>query len=88
VVFVVLQGCWLAVETLCLLTRFEQEPSSSPVHASKQSQQSPTTTFQQTKTKSINKSEEQSKTLENKDPEIINHYTAIFFVGCLIVWFD
>jgi hypothetical protein len=26
-------------------------------------------TFQQTKTKSINKSEEQSKTLENKDPE-------------------
>ncbi len=46
----------------------EQEPSSSPIHASKQSQKLPTTTSQQTKAKSINKSEEQSKTLEKKDP--------------------
>jgi hypothetical protein len=39
----------------------EQGLSSAPVHASKQSRKSPTTTAQQTKTKSINKSEKQSK---------------------------
>jgi hypothetical protein len=44
----------------------EQGLSFAPVHASKQSQKSPTTTAQQTKAKSINKSEERSKTLENK----------------------
>jgi hypothetical protein len=50
--------------------------ASASFNASKQSQKSPTTISQQTKTKSINKSEEQSKTLENKDPE------------SSFVWFD